>query len=142
DAAFVEFADRAREAVVVSVDDPGARRVASRLGHDRIVGFGSSATADVRVHDIRTDGPVSFAMTSGGRTVRARLPIPGEHNAINAAGAVAVLLVLGFDLEASVRAVERFEGTVRRFALHGVERGARVYDDYAHHPTEVAAALA
>ena len=67
--------------------------------------------------------------------------MPGEHNAINAAGAVAVLLTLGFALEPAVRAVEGFSGTVRRFELHGVERGVSVFDDYAHHPTEVAAAL-
>ncbi len=53
-----------------------------------------------------------------------------------------MLLTLGYDLEPAVRAVEGFEGTLRRFELHGVERGVSVYDDYAHHPTEVAAALA
>ena len=53
-----------------------------------------------------------------------------------------MLLTLGFGLEPAIRAVEGFAGTVRRFELHGVERGVSVYDDYAHHPTEVAAALA
>jgi UDP-N-acetylmuramate--alanine ligase len=84
---------------------------------------------------------VSFTLTHEGTTVAGRLPVPGAHNAINAAGAVAVLLTLGFALEPAVRAVEDFAGTVRRFELHGVERGVSVYDDYAHHPTEVAAAL-
>ena len=60
---------------------------------------------------------------------------------MNAAGAVAVLLTLGHALEPAVRAVEGFEGTVRRFELHGTTRGVSVFDDYAHHPTEVAAAL-
>jgi len=60
---------------------------------------------------------------------------------VNAAGAVAVLIVLGHGLADAARAVEGFGGTVRRFELHGVERGVSVYDDYAHHPTEVAAAL-
>ena len=55
---------------------------------------------------------------------------------------MAVLRTLGYELEPAVRAVEGFEGTVRRFELHGVERGVSVFDDYAHHPTEVAAALA
>jgi len=68
--------------------------------------------------------------------------VPGAHNAVNAAGAVAVLLTLGFPLEPALRAVEGFGGTVRRFELHGVEHGVSVFDDYAHHPTEVAAALA
>lgn len=104
--------------------------------------FGEAADAVVRVGDIVTDGPVSFSVTYQGVTVGARLPIPGAHNAINAAGAVAVLLTLGHDLEPAVRAVEGFAGTIRRFELHGVERGVSVFDDYAHHPTEVAAALA
>ena len=63
------------------------------------------------------------------------------HNAINAAGAIAVLLSVGFGLAESARAVEGFAGTVRRLEQHGVERGVTVYDDYSHHPTEVRAAL-
>lgn len=139
--AFATFANRAREAVVISSDDSGAQAVAARLTHPRIVTFGESASADVRVTDIRTDGPVAFTMTHDGVSVDARLEVPGAHNAINAAGAVAVLLTLGHGLEAAVRAVEGFAGTVRRFELHGVARGVSVYDDYAHHPTEVEAAL-
>jgi len=74
--------------------------------------------------------------------VDVRLPIPGAHNALNATGAMAVLLSLGWRLDSAARAVGGFTGTVRRFELHGVERGVSVFDDYAHHPTEVAAALA
>ncbi len=142
DEAFARFANEAREAVVISADDPGARSVAARISHENVVTFGESEGADVQVTRIRTEGPVSFAIEHGGTSVEATLPIPGAHNAINAAGAVAVLLTLGHELEPAVRAVERFEGTIRRFELHGVERGVSVYDDYAHHPTEVAAALA
>lgn len=141
-AAFADFGNRAREAVVISSDDPGARLVREQLVHERVVTFGEAADATVRVGDIRTDGPVSFSVTHGGKTIAGRLPVPGAHNAVNAAGAIAVLLTLGYDLEPAVRAVEEFAGTVRRFELHGTERGVSVYDDYAHHPTEVAAALA
>lgn len=70
-----------------------------------------------------------------------QLAVPGVHNAINAAGAVAVLGALGYPLADAVRAVEGFAGTVRRLELHGIARGVSVYDDYAHHPTEVRAAL-
>src|SRR5690606_23021652 len=69
------------------------------------------------------------------------LAVPGAHNAINAAGVVAVLIALGHGLVESTRAVEGFAGTVRRLELHGEERGVHVYDDYSHHPTEVRAAL-
>lgn len=139
--AFARFGDEAREAVVISADDEGARRVTERLAHARVITFGEAADATLRVSDIRTDGPVSFTLTHDGETVSGRLPVPGAHNAINAAGAVAVLVTLGFELEPAVRAVEGFAGTVRRFELHGSVRGVSVYDDYAHHPTEVEAAL-
>jgi len=139
--AFPRFGNEAREAVVISADDPGARRVAASLTHPRIVTFGEDASSDVRVTDIVTEGPVSFTLRHGGQSVTGQLAVPGAHNAINAAGAVAVLLTLGLDLEPALRAVEGFGGTVRRFELHGVERGVSVFDDYAHHPTEVAAAL-
>ncbi|MCR2792465.1 UDP-N-acetylmuramate--L-alanine ligase [Microbacterium sp. zg.Y625] len=139
---FARFGDKAREAVVISSDDAGAQRVRARLTHPNVVTFGEHAQADVRVTDIVADGPVSFTLTHEGVSVEGRLTVPGAHNAINAAGAVAVLLTLGYGLEQSLRAVEPFGGTVRRFELHGVQRGVSVYDDYAHHPTEVAAALA
>ncbi len=142
DAAFARFADGAGEAVVLSADDPGVRRIRPHLTHPRIVSFGEAADADIRVLDIRTEGPVSFRLSFAGRDVSVALRVPGAHNAINAAGAVAVLLTLGYDLDDAARAVAGFGGTVRRFELHGVERGVSVFDDYAHHPTEVAAALA
>ncbi|MGR0320456.1 UDP-N-acetylmuramate--L-alanine ligase [Agromyces sp. ZXT2-3] len=140
--AFVDFADRADEFVVISSDDTGATRVRERLSHDRVLTFGEAADATVRVHSIETDGPVSFAVDHAGETYRATLRIPGRHNAINAAGAFAVLVGLGFEPAASLEGISRFAGTGRRFELHGVVDGVSVYDDYAHHPTEVAAALA
>ncbi|SFR79046.1 UDP-N-acetylmuramate--L-alanine ligase [Agromyces sp. CF514] len=140
--AFVEFADRAREFVVISSDDAGAVRVHERLSHDRVVTFGEAADATVRVHSVVTDGPVAFAVDYEGATYEARLAIPGHHNAINAAGAFAVLTGLGFDPAAALAGIARFAGTGRRFELHGEVGGVSVYDDYAHHPTEVAAALA
>jgi UDP-N-acetylmuramate--alanine ligase len=139
--AFVDFADRARELVVISSDDAGATRVRERLSHRRVVTFGHAPDAAVRVHSITTDGPVAFTISYDGAEYPARLRIPGRHNAINAAGAFAVLVGLGFDPAASLAGIARFAGTGRRFELHGKVGGVSVYDDYAHHPTEVAAAL-
>lgn len=139
--AFVRFGDAASEAVVISSDDPGAIRVRAGLSHSNVITFGSASDADVRLTDIATVGPAAATITHAGRSERMQLLVPGEHNAINAAGAVAVLLALGHELRESVQAVAEFAGTVRRFQLHGVERGVSVYDDYAHHPTEVRAAL-
>lgn len=141
DAAFVTFASAASELVVVSSDDPGAIRVTNAVTAGRIVTFGEADDADVRVHSIVTDGPVSFSVSWQGDDYSVQLRIPGRHNAINAAGAFAVLVGLGFDPQASLDGIALFAGTERRFELHGIVRGVSVYDDYAHHPTEVAAAL-
>lgn len=141
DDAFVAFADQASELVVVSSDDPGAVRVTNRLSHRRVVTFGEDAAADVRLHSVVTDGPVSFTLHHDGVDYPARLAVPGKHNALNAAGAFAVLVGLGFEPRGALDGISRFGGTERRFELHGVVRGVSVYDDYAHHPTEVAAAL-
>jgi len=151
-AAFVEFAQNASELVVVSSDDSGAVGVTARLAEGqgnseeshtgRIITFGEDAAADVRVHSIVTDGPVSFAVHYDGVDYAAALRIPGRHNAINAAGAFAVLVGLGFDAARSLASIAAFGGTQRRFELHGTVGGVSVFDDYAHHPTEVAAALA
>ena len=142
DAAFVRFADNAREAVVISSDDAGAQTVHAALSHPNVITFGLAADADVRLSDISTDGAVSFTVTARGSSARIALGVAGEHNAINATGAVAVLIALGHDLAAAADAVSGFSGTARRFELHDVVRGVSVYDDYAHHPTEVDAALA
>lgn len=141
DAAFVEFASRASQFVVVSSDDLGAVRVHRALTSQRVITFGEAASADVRLHSVVTDGPVAFVISYEGINYAARLSIPGRHNALNAAGAFAVLVGLGFAPRASLEGIATFGGTERRFELHGVVRGVSVYDDYAHHPTEVAAAL-
>ncbi|TFC92552.1 UDP-N-acetylmuramate--L-alanine ligase [Cryobacterium sinapicolor] len=141
EAAFVEFAQNAGEFVVISSDDPGAVSVTGKLTGKRVITFGEDAAADVRVHSVVTDGPVRFSVAWAGHDYVAALRIPGRHNAINAAGAFAVLVGLGFDPEASLAAISEFGGTERRFELHGTVGGVSVYDDYAHHPTEVAAAL-
>ncbi len=141
DAAFVRFASKASQLVVISSDDPGAVRVTQQLGDRRVLTFGEDAAADVRVHSIVAEGTVALTISWQGEEFPARLGLPGRHNAVNAAGAFAVLVGLGFDPRAALEGIAAFRGTQRRFELHGTVRGVRVYDDYAHHPTEVAAAL-
>ncbi|SFN58779.1 UDP-N-acetylmuramate--L-alanine ligase [Mycetocola miduiensis] len=141
DDAFVSFAQKASELVVISSDDPGAKRVTAKLDGKRVITFGEAPGADVRVHAISTEGPVSFILSYEGQDNGATLRVPGKHNAINAAGAFAVLVGLGFGPRESLAAISDFGGTERRFELHGTVDGVSVFDDYAHHPTEVAAAL-
>ncbi len=151
DDAFVDFAIRATDFVAISSDDPGALRVrqalekrvqdTAGLRSPRVLTFGHSPDAAVRLHSVVTEGAVSFVIRWNGTDYAATLQIPGAHNAINAAGAFAVLVGLGHEPQAAIDALATFGGTERRFELHGVVRGVSVYDDYAHHPAEVVAAL-
>lgn len=142
EAEFARFAQGASQFIVISSDDPGAVRVSRLIKDHRVIKFGQADDADVRLHAVDASGPkVSFQLNYGGQNYSATLNIPGEHNAVNAAGAFAVLVGLGFDPQKSLEAIESFAGTQRRFELHGERRGVSVYDDFAHHPTEVAAAI-
>ncbi|MDQ4137304.1 MAG: Mur ligase domain-containing protein, partial [Actinomycetota bacterium] len=112
--AFVTFAERAREFVAISADDPGAKRVTQALREagaaPRIVTFGEADDAAVRLHSVVTDGPVKFALTWQGSDYSGALKVPGRHNAVNAAGAVAVLVGLGHDPQAVLDALGDFGG--------------------------------
>ncbi|HEY6526832.1 MAG TPA: UDP-N-acetylmuramate--L-alanine ligase [Solirubrobacteraceae bacterium] len=77
------------------------------------------------------------------RGIEVRLSVPGAHNAINAAGALTACALAGADPAAAVAALAEFRGARRRLERVGeTAAGAEVYDDYAHHPTEVATAIA
>ncbi len=84
--------------------------------------------------------PQSFDTDSPG-PVELELVVPGEHNRLNARAALAALTAAGFDPESAASALADFPGVKRRLELKGSRNGARIYDDYAHHPTEVRAAL-
>ena len=137
---FADFANKSKELVVISSDDKGAKEVAKLISKPMVT-FGEALDATVRVQNIKQEARVSFELVYKNEVLSATLILAGRHNALNAAGAVATLVGLGFDFEASLREVAKFEGTERRFELHGQERGVSVYDDFAHHPTEVEAAL-
>jgi UDP-N-acetylmuramate--alanine ligase len=139
---FAKFAGGAKEFVAISADDPGSIRVSGLLAGKRVLTFGQADDATVRLFDVDASGArVSFKLDYEDQVFEARLNIPGLHNAVNAAGAFAVLVGLGFDGQKALAGISTFGGTERRFELHGERRGVSVYDDFAHHPTEVAAAL-
>ncbi|GAA1624508.1 UDP-N-acetylmuramate--L-alanine ligase [Leucobacter chromiireducens] len=145
--AFVDFARGARELVVISADDPGALEVLAALRAETgdagpaIRTFGEAADADVRILSIDDSGPVRFTVEIDGARFDAQLSVYGRHNAVNAVGSLAVLTGLGFAPGEALAAIAEFGGTKRRFEFHAEVGGVRVYDDYAHHPTEVAALL-
>ena len=140
--AFVEFAGRANVAIV-SADDAGARRVGKRIG-STVRYFGCAADADLRISDVvqladRTEARIGWR---DGRSIVLRLKVPGLHNLRNAVGALGVVDALGGEMEAAAAALAEFEGVGRRFERYGEFAGVAVVDDYAHHPTELAATLA
>ncbi|PSK91803.1 UDP-N-acetylmuramate--L-alanine ligase [Murinocardiopsis flavida] len=142
---FASFVDRVGSTLVVGIDDPGAREVAAtaRSRGKEVRTYGEAAEADYRVTDLRAEGFAStFTLHTAGRDpIRAAIAVPGLHNALNAAAAVAVADVLGHDPEVAVEGLAEFTGAARRFELKGEAAGVRVYDSYAHHPTELAADL-
>lgn len=149
EAAFVRFAEQVRPEgwLVACADDPGSRTLAT-LARDRgrrVRTYGTAEDADVRVSGWRpTDEGGSFTVTQTldrSEPVEVRLRAPGLHNALNAAAAWTTASLLGVAGPVAAAGLARFTGTGRRFEHRGTTGGVRVVDDYAHHPTEVAALL-
>jgi UDP-N-acetylmuramate--alanine ligase len=132
--------------LLVGADDEGSRALVplAEAAGLRVATFGLAADADVRVDDLRMEaGLPRFEIVAGGRRLGSvSLRIPGAFNAVNAAGTLAAGLQLGLPFSDMVRGLEEFSGARRRFEFKGVARGVRVFDDYAHHPTELNALLA
>ncbi|MBI2299889.1 MAG: UDP-N-acetylmuramate--L-alanine ligase [Armatimonadetes bacterium] len=80
-------------------------------------------------------------LTPAGETLRVASPLAGRHNQLNVAAAIAAAAAAGIAPDTAARLVERFRGTARRFELLADAGGIRVIDDYAHHPSEVAATV-
>ncbi|HUO46421.1 MAG TPA: UDP-N-acetylmuramate--L-alanine ligase [Acidimicrobiia bacterium] len=137
---FVEVARRVVGPVVCCLDDPGSLRVAQRTG---AVTYGFEERAAWHLTDLTESGnKVSFLLRSPqGSVNEVEVPRPGRHVALNAAGALVLLGELGHDLEKAARGLATFAGVKRRFELRGNVGGVTLIDDYAHHPTEVAAVI-
>jgi UDP-N-acetylmuramate--alanine ligase len=139
--AFEVFAERVSSTVVACVDDDGAARLLAVAPGD-VVSYGF-ASADVQGDDYRADaGGCSFRLFSSWGGAEVRLPMTGQHNARNAMAAIAAGLSLGQPLRVLVGALAEVALPGRRMELVAEVQGARVYDDYGHHPTEIAATLA
>jgi UDP-N-acetylmuramate--alanine ligase len=148
EAGFVEFATGIRDAggfVVACADDPGAARLARSardLGVD-VRTYGLDPGADYRLAQVATSATGSGALVSRGPQVvgRLSLQVPGTHNVLNATAALVAGIGLGLPTAQVLEGLSLFSGTRRRFDFKGEVAGIRVYDDYAHHPTEIAATL-
>ena len=126
--------------VLACVDDPGAARISMRTD---VMTYGTTIGADWHMSE-PVPGPdsVRFTLTApNGRDFDVDVGKPGVHMARNAAGVVALLGELGEDPAAVAMGLRSFQGVRRRFEHRGEIGGVTIIDDYAHHPTEVAATL-
>ncbi len=116
----------------------------ARSSRGRLIPFGLGGDVELGADEIEfRPWGVGFRLLVGERPVgRTELEVPGEHNVRNALGALAAARALGLEMADALAALEQFHGVGRRFELIGEFSGALVVDDYAHHPTEVAATLA
>jgi UDP-N-acetylmuramate--alanine ligase len=134
---------------VLCLDHPEVQAMVGRIVDRRLITYGFSPQADVRAvnpafHDGASHFDVIFTDRRKGTKTQLtglRLPMPGEHNVLNALAAIVVARELGVDPETIRRGLDRFAGVGRRFTKVGEYKGAAIIDDYAHNPFKIAAAL-
>jgi UDP-N-acetylmuramate--alanine ligase len=134
---------------VMCIDHPEVQALIGRVRDRHVITYGRSPQADVRlVTNGQADGKTQMSVEFRDRRTGAThvigdlaLAMPGEHNALNATAAIAVARELGID-DASIRkGLAGFAGVKRRFTRTGASGGVTVFDDYGHHPVEIAAVL-
>ena len=140
--AFIAYAETIASdgLIVINNDHPNCRVFMQAVsGKRRILTYGLNQEADLRAANIEFEENVCrFDVIGKGKEYgRMQLSIPGVQNVINALGALLVGLELGEDFGTMSRILQTFVGARRRFQLLGSENGIMVYDDYAHHPTEI-----
>lgn len=146
DAAFAEFVTHVEDFVILCADDPGAAAladVARQKGLDVVLaGFGDNA--DLRASELAIDGSnTSFTVTRDGeRLGRVELQVPGQHYAQDALLALGAGLAVGFEFDPLAGGLGEHQGAKRRMEFLGEAGDVRVYDSYAHHPTEIRGDLA
>jgi len=129
--------------VILCLDNENLQAVIDKIER-RVITYGLTKEAQIRAEDILFDGPSSaFTVIFEGNTLgRIRLKVPGIHYVSNALAAVAVGLDLEIEFEKILDALGAYSGVQRRFQITGEANGVTIIDDYAHHPTEIAATLA
>ena len=134
---------------VMCIDHPVVQELIGQVKDRRVITYGKSPQADVRLTDVSyVDGETRFSVRLTNRRTREThdidglsLAIPGDHNALNSTAALAVAKELGISDEAIRKGFKSFTGVKRRFTRTGEHNGITVYDDYGHHPVEIAAVL-
>jgi UDP-N-acetylmuramate--alanine ligase len=127
--------------LVLCADNAEALRLRSSVQPGvNVVTYGFSETAGWRATEVSTRGlGQSFMVNHDGEPVRRfEIALPIRHNVQNALGAIVVCHMLGLTMDEIAQGLARYRGVQRRFELKGEAAGVLVYDDYAHHPTEIA----
>lgn len=138
---MAQFANNSSQATVVCQDDFGCRLIRPRL-NGKVITYGCRSTSPDA--EFTYESLPGFAMRvrrSGVVLGELDLAVPGEHNKLNALAAVACAMEAGLSFQPVARSLAGFGGVDRRFQIIGEAGGAIIVDDYAHHPTEVAALL-
>ena len=131
-------------ALIACIDHPGVQTLIGRVTDRRVVTYGVSRQADIRAAQIEyANGGMKFdvVLRDGERHDGVTLPMPGEHNVLNALAAIGAALELNIPFEDIRRGLAAFNGVNRRFTRVGEWNGATIIDDYGHHPVEIAAVL-
>jgi UDP-N-acetylmuramate: L-alanyl-gamma-D-glutamyl-meso-diaminopimelate ligase len=133
-----------RNGLLIAGSESSALQEILKHARCRVETFGLQAGADWRAVDVRSGSAgARFRLIHEGRDEgELTLPLPGEHNVRNALAALAAAAQAGVSLDVARAALAAFQGVKRRLELRGEAAGIRVYDDFAHHPTAVAATLA
>ena len=134
---------------VMCLDHPTVQELVGKIEDRRVVTYGENPQADVRLLDVDLAGGVCKfnVLIRDRKTASAAyieglvLPMPGHHNALNATAAIAVAYELGMSVDAIRKGLSQFGGVKRRFTRTGEWNGAQIFDDYGHHPVEIAAVL-
>jgi UDP-N-acetylmuramate--L-alanine ligase/UDP-N-acetylenolpyruvoylglucosamine reductase len=142
DAVFMRLLAQTSGNVYYWADDVGASRVCSR--HERAVAVGTHSQCRYRLEGLEQDGfTTRFAVFRGNELLGSvLLGIPGAHNAHNALLVIALAMDLGIPFPKIAESLNAFRGAKRRFEMKYEDAEYRVFDDYGHHPTEIAATLA
>jgi UDP-N-acetylmuramate--alanine ligase len=144
-AAFIEFVNKVPfyGAAILCLADENVQSILPSVRR-RVITYGRSAQADIEALDIRSGPSASdFRVRHHAADLGDfHLPVPGEHNVLNALATVAVALELKVTPDVIRAGLATFTGVDRRLQIRGKERGVTVIDDYGHHPTEIRATLA
>src|SRR5580698_2597208 len=134
---------------VMCLDHATVQELVGRIEDRRVITYGENPQADIRLLDVEMDGGVTRfnVLIRDRQTGQATyiddlaLPMPGRHNALNATAAIAVAHELKASIGAIRKAIASFGGVKRRFTRTGEWDGVQIFDDYGHHPVEIAAVL-